>query len=88
VGVPTIEVSAAGESADPVADIQALEQIIKDVSKTGQKKAGLLLDHLKKSKMLTWNTERGNQFSRTEDTRFQYRGFDQRILETKAIEAS
>ena len=52
---------AASPSAPPEAAAAASddldEQIIKSVAKPGQKKAGLLLDHLKKSKVLTWNKE-------------------------------
>ena len=52
------EVPAMGDSRPPGPSSTELEeQIIKSVAKPGQKKAGLLLDHLKKSKVLTWNSE-------------------------------
>ena len=46
---------SAASAASPADDLES--QIIKSVNKPGQKKAGLLLDHLKKSKVLTWNKE-------------------------------
>ena len=50
--------ASAGSAASAASAPDDLEsQIIKSVNKPGQKKAGLLLDHLKKSKVLTWNKE-------------------------------
>ena len=50
--------ASAGSAASGASAPDDLEsQIIKSVNKPGQKKAGLLLDHLKKSKVLTWNKE-------------------------------
>lgn len=56
--VEDVEVAAApfGNAADPGSS-ELEEQVIKIVSNKMQKKAGLLLDHLKKTKVLKWNSD-------------------------------
>lgn len=48
--------AAADVAADPSSS-ELEEQVIKSVSKQMQKRAGLLLDHLKKTKVLKWNSD-------------------------------
>lgn len=55
-----VDIAAAAapvaDAADPGSS-ELEEQVIKSVSNKMQKKAGLLLDHLKKTKVLKWNSD-------------------------------
>lgn len=58
ISAPPIEQTAESETVPDASETSEVEEnVVKSVSTRMQKKAGLILDHLKKSKVIKWNKD-------------------------------